>query len=415
LSRRFRFYEKKRGDRRTGSSRFGSVGEALFFGFFLVVGCLALWAMGSFLVVPEWRANRHFSETTCTVLEKHVGQSSEAESPRFRPEIEIEYRVDGETYRPTTYDAAGMYSISRESAEQALDRFEVGEKYPCWYDPIDPGRAVLVLGYSGWLYLSLLVPISFIAISTRRLIYIWLNWGTSAERRSVMSRPNVPSDANWTNSPGTHLAYRLPIAATPGWTLFAVLTACLVWNGIVAAFVVMAVKTHLAGEPDWLLTAFVVPFVVIGIMLMGYLFRQGILTAGVGATRLEISNHPLYPGGEYEVFISQAGRFTLTSLNLFLVCQERATYRQGTDTRTDICTVYRRCLFTVENVELEDHKPFDGRCRLDIPPSAMHSFNSDHNEIGWKLVVRGCVASRPNYERDFPVLVHPPAAQSPRA
>ena len=118
MSRRFRFYEKKRGDRRTGSKRFGNVGEALFFGFFLVVGCLALWAMGSFLVVPEWRANRHFAETTCTVLEKHVGQSSEAESPRFRPEIEIEYQVDGQTYRPTTYDATGMYSISRESAER---------------------------------------------------------------------------------------------------------------------------------------------------------------------------------------------------------------------------------------------------------------------------------------------------------
>ena len=431
MSRRFRFYEKKRGDRRTGSKRFGNVGEALFFGFFLVVGCLALWAMCSFLVVPEWRANRHFAETTCTVLEGHVGQSSEAESPRYRPEIEIEYQVDGQTYRPTTYDATGMYSINRESAEQTINRFEVGQHYPCWYDPMDPGRAVLVLGYSGWLYLSLLVPGSFIAISTRRLIFIWLNWGTSAERRSIMSRraaeldpfeeshattlANVPSDANWTNSPGTNLAYRLPIAATAGWTLFAVLVACLVWNGIVAAFVVMAVRTHLAGRPDWFLTAFVVPFVFIGIVLVVYLVRQGLVTAGVGATRLEISNHPLYPGGEYEVFITQAGRFTLTSLNLFLVCQERATYRQGTDTRTDTCTVYRQCVFTVENVELEDHRPFDGRCRLEIPPSAMHSFKSDHNEIGWTLVVRGCVASRPDYERDFPVLVHPPAARSPRA
>ncbi len=179
LSRRFRFYEKKRGNRRTGSKRLGNVGEALFFGFFLVVGCLALWAMCSFLVVPEWRANRHFAETTCTVLGKHVGQSTEEESPSFRPEIEIEYQVDGQTYRPTTYDATGMYAISRESADQAVDHFEVGKHYPCWYDPMDPGRAVLVRGYSGWLYLSLLVPGSFIAISTRRLIYIWLNWGHS--------------------------------------------------------------------------------------------------------------------------------------------------------------------------------------------------------------------------------------------
>ena len=38
LSRRFRFYEKKRGHRRTVPQQFGSVGEALFFGFFLLVG-----------------------------------------------------------------------------------------------------------------------------------------------------------------------------------------------------------------------------------------------------------------------------------------------------------------------------------------------------------------------------------------
>ncbi len=193
MSRRFRFYEKKRGDRRTGSTRFGNAGEALFFGFFLLVGCVALWAAISILIVPEWRANRHFAETQCTVLAKHLGQSSEAESPRWRPEIEIQYEVGGETYRPTVYDATGMYSTSRESAQRALDRFEVGKEYSCWYDPIDPGRAVLVRGYSGWLYLSLLVPGSFIAISTRRLIYIWLNWNTSAERRSVMTLAGTSS------------------------------------------------------------------------------------------------------------------------------------------------------------------------------------------------------------------------------
>ncbi len=135
----------------------------------------------------------------------------------------------------------------------------------------------------------------------------------------------------------------------------------------------------------------------------------------MGATRLEISDHPLYPGGEYDVFISQAGRFKLTSLNLLLVCQERATYRQGTDSRTDTCTVFQQDVFSIKDVELEDPKPFDGKCRLGIPAHAMHSFNSDHNEISWKLVVRGCVEGRPDYQREFPVLVHPPPLRSDRA
>jgi hypothetical protein len=178
----------------------------------------------------------------------------------------------------------------------------------------------------------------------------------------------------------------------------------------------MAVRAYLAAEPDWLLAAALdVPLVIIGLVLVGYLIRQGLITAGVGATRLEISDHPLYPGRQYDVFISQAGRFKLSSLKVSLVCQERATYRQGTDSRTDACNVFKQDLFSVENVELEDPKPFDDRCRLGIPAAAMHSFKSDHNEIGWKLVVRGSVAGRPDYEREFPVLVHPPAARSQRA
>ena len=109
-----------------------------------------------------------------------------------------------------------------------LDRFEVGEEYPCWYDPIDPHRAVLVRGYSGWLYLSLLIPLSFIVIGGGRLIYTLVHWNSSAERRSLAEQraaqvdlfegpvderefPTVPADANLTNSPGTTLAYRLPI------------------------------------------------------------------------------------------------------------------------------------------------------------------------------------------------------------
>ena len=37
----------------------------------------------------------------------------------------------------------------------------------------------------------------------------------------------------------------------------------------------------------------------------------------------------------------------------------------------------------------------------------MHSFRSEHNEISWKLLVKGAVAGWPDYERSFPVIVHP--------
>ncbi len=426
MSRWFRFYEKKRGHRRTVPQRFGSVGEALFFGFFLCVGCAALWAMLGLLIVPEWRANRQFVETTGTVTSKQIGEANHGDGARYWPEIEVEYRIDGRTYRDVTYDISSIPSASREQVEAKLDLFQVGEIYPCWYDPMNPSRVVLVRGYSGWLYLVLLVPVSFIAISTRRLVLIWLNWGTSAERRAAMTKraaefdlfegtthdvlPTVPSNADGTNSPGTRLAYRLPIDAAPRWMLFAVLTACLIWNGVASVFVVMAVRTHLKHQPDWLMTLLSIPFTLIGLTLVYYLYRQFRLMTRIGSTRIEISHHPLFPGGEYDVFVSQAGHLAMNSLQVFLVCEEQATYRQGTDTRTDVRSVYQEPVLTAQQFEIVPAKPFESPCRVCIPAAAMHSFKSDHNEIGWKLLVRADDVRGRDYQRAFPVIVHPAAS-----
>ena len=99
-----------------------------------------------------------------------------------------------------------------------------------------------------------------------------------------------------TNSPGTKLRYRLPAAPTTSLTLVAVGMACLLWNGIVAIFVVMALGSFARGEPDWMLTLVLVPFLALGACLVGYLVRLAMVAAGVGPTWIEVSEHPLAPG-----------------------------------------------------------------------------------------------------------------------
>ena len=54
-------------------------------------------------------------------------------------------------------------------------------------------------------------------------------------------------------------------------------------------------------------------------------------------------------------------------------------------------------------------KAFEHRCVFRMPRNMMHSFHSDHNAVHWKLVVKGDVAVGPDYERNFPVVVHPAA------
>ena len=426
MALKLRYFEKKRGNRRTGSKALGSAGEAFFFGILLLLGCGGLVAAVVFLVVPQWRVNHEFVQTTCRLEDKRLGGTEGGDGTLYRPELKIEYQVDGVAYHSSwTYDIQHAYSSGREEKEAILARFSPGQQYTCWYDPADPFVVVLVRGYNWWIWLVFIIPVSFVIIGTGGVVYSVLHWGKSAERRAAMARraqqrdllganggsprkfPNVPDDSDITNSPGTRLKFRLPIRTSPGWVLFGLLTGCLLWNGIVSKFVIDAVGAHLQGEPNWLLTLSVVPFVLAGVGLIVFFVRQLLLTTGIGPTRVEISDHPLHPGQQCRLFVSQSGRLRMNLLTVLLVCEEVATYRQGTDTRTETREVYRRDLFRREDFDVRHGLPFEAECELAVPAAAMHSFKAGHNEVNWKLVIEGDPASWPDYKRAFPVVVHP--------
>ena len=433
MARNFRFYEKKRGNRRTGSNKLGSAGEALFFAVFFLLGCGGLVAMFATLVVPEWRTNHEFIKDTCTVRETRIGQKRGEDGTLYRPEVQIEYRIDGETYRIWTYDIhtirGGGYSTDQDDTREILDRFQVDQQYLCYYDPSDPNVAVLVWGSSWWVWLSLIVPVSFVLIGGGGLVYAIFTLGKSAERRAAIAKraahldpfgnngrskpdfPHVPVAASITDSPGTKLAFRLPIAGSAVWALFAWLAACVLWNGIVSVFVMVAFSGYVRGQPDWFLTAFIIPFVLIGIGLIVFFLRQLVIATGIGPTLLEISDQPLYPGQRYRLFFWQTGRLKMNSLELLLVCEEETTYRHGTDTRTETRRVYQRPLFYHEGFKIEGGLPFEADCEIEVPPTAMHSFRSGHNEVNWKVLVKGDVAGWPNFQRSFPVIVYPPLSR----
>jgi hypothetical protein len=430
----FRYFEKKRGHRRTGSRTLGSLGEAVFFALLLVLGCGGILAGIFWLVIPEWRLHHGFEQAACLVLQKKLGEKEGSSATLYRPEIKIQYEVYGKQYSPWTYDinyqGDRAYSSDREAAAAALEPFVEGQKYPCWYDPAQPDVAVLVRGYQGWLWLVFLVPGSFVAIGAGGLLYTVLRWGKSAERRAATVQraqpielfdldrprgpklPNVPDLSDITSSPGTKLAYRLPLSHSPGWTLLGLAAACLLWNGSVSYFTVAAVRSHLARQPDWLLTLFILPFLVIGIALIVCFVRQLVVATGVGPTLVEISDHPLLPGGEYRLLVSQSGRLDMRSLEVWLACREEATYRQGTNARTETREVRRLAVFRREAVAIRPGERFQAECSVRVPADAMHSFRADHNEIIWSLVVRGDVVGRHAFSRAFPVVVHPLAGAS---
>ncbi|MGI9498153.1 MAG: hypothetical protein ACR2NK_19000 [Mariniblastus sp.] len=159
----------------------------------------------------------------------------------------------------------------------------------------------------------------------------------------------------------------------------------------------------------WLAAGWLFPITLAAMWSIYQFFRQLLKLTGIGSTSLEISNYPLTPGNSYQIFLSQAGRVRLKLLDVDLICQEEATFNQGTDIRTEITNVFSQRLFRRRGIGLKPSKPFETEFDLTIPSGSMHSFKSLNNRILWKIVVTGQAKNWPSLERNFTLSIHPPA------
>jgi hypothetical protein len=115
----------------------------------------------------------------------------------------------------------------------------------------------------------------------------------------------------------------------------------------------------------------------------------------------------LLPGQDLECFVRLIGQTELNSVTVRLVCEERATFQQGTDTRTEKRKVLEERLAEQSLTQLIPLEPLELRGRLRIPVSAMHSFKSAHNEIAWFIQVNCDIPRWPDSETRYPLVVAP--------
>lgn len=339
MARLFRFLEKKRGTRRTGSNLAGSVGEALFFAILFLLGVGAL----------------------ATIIGLH-----------------------------------------------------------------DP--AAYAFGLGRWL--MIMVAGSFALLGGAGLIWTVMRIGISIERRSVMAQtateidalsdvmparpeyPTLPELDGLKNSPGVELSYRLPQSESLGWRLLATTFFTLGWNAVACILTVWAIRDYLIGAGDWRLGLVLIPFLGIGGWSIYYLLRLIVVHSGMGPTTVEVSDLPCYAGKEYRIAVWQQGHIRVFKLEVCLICEEEATYHQGTDCRTEVREVFRRVVFEQSDFLIEPSQPFQCSFPVDIPRDGMHSFHSTHNSVHWRLVVRGSAEGWPEFRRAFPLVVYPGTATS---
>ena len=275
-----------------------------------------------------------------------------------------------------------------------------------------------------WLRFAIVIPTALIIFGAVELFrLLWQAAASTEHRASVVQKatdweipgteagpsrpalPTVPPIDAVTDSPGIRLAHRLPIDASTGWISFIMAAVCIAW--LVAMFIVQVFSLHREGQPNWFLTWLMVPFVLAGVWTLIALARQVLRNIAVGTTRVEVSQHPFYPGGTFHGFVSQTGRLHVRWLQVLLLCEEQAIYQQGTDTRRASSPVHRATLFSQRKFEIRPQQAFEATFDLTIPAAAMHSFASPHNAVVWTLIVRGRTVRWGDFERRFPVYVYP--------
>lgn len=288
----------------------------------------------------------------------------------------------------------------------------------------------LATGLGFWLLLVL--GVVMVALSGTGLILGILRIGASSERRNAIAQraeeleligksaaefPSVPQDNRLTDSPGVKLRYRLPATNWAGKRVAAAAALALMWNAVLLVLLVVVITSFWSERPRKVLLALLFPMSGIGIWALRHYISCLRKTSGVGATILEIDQHPLRPGETYDAYVVQLGKMQLQSLRVELICEEESTFRQGTDLRIDRTPVISEILLDLQNVPIDLGRPWEQEFRIKIPSQAMHSFRSPHNAVHWKVVVRGEADPWPSFCQSFPVIVQPkipPPKRNPR-
>lgn len=348
--------------------------------------------VGKILAARSWR------KTPCVVVASRVRSHRGDDRPTYSVDILYAYEVGGREYRSGRYGFFGGSSSGHSGKAAIIKQHPPGKKAVCYVDPADPTEAVLERGAT-WHLLGGLIPLVFVLVGAGGLLYI---------RRHAPTRGEPTPQAEWLPT-AADAASGLPgpvtlgAASSPLKKLAVAVVFAAFWNGIVSVFVWQVVQSWRRGEPEWFLTIFMTPFVLVGlgaIGAVGYCFLQLFSPRPL----LTVSSQAVPLGGTLDVQWTMLGRIdTVRRMTLHLEGREEATYTRGTDTVTD-----KEVFARIEVADLADrYEILSGQAQVTVPPDTMHSFEAEHNKIVWALHLHADIPKWPDVDEEFPLAVLP--------
>ena len=356
-------------------------------------------AIGSAVFVPmtllpsiRIAVSMTWEATPCTIVSTSMRSWSTDDGTSYRADVLYVYRAAGKEWRSNRFDYFSFLTTGYADARAVLDRHPEGSSTTCWIDPGNPNRSVLERQFRPKHLLGL-IP----------LVFVIAGAAIANHGRKKLNSQRPPEGIAVEEDSGADRPVVLKPQVGPIGKVGGALFFALFWNGIVSVFVWQAWKGWERGEPDWFLTIFLIPFVLVGLASFGFV---GHFLLALANPRPRFTLTPGYPrlgdGLRLEWgFTGRAGR--LAHLRIFLEGREEATYQRGTDTITE-----REVFSSFDLVNTgNDWEIPRGSTELTIPADTMHSFEATSNRIIWEIKVEGEVVRWPDVDQNFPIDIRP--------
>jgi hypothetical protein len=387
--------------RTTRSNAMGTGAKLIFFGVFALVGgiltyFIAVRPLQKYFSAKSWPA------TPCEILSSSVGaHRGDKGGATYSIDITYRYQVRGRSLQSDTYSVMTGSSSGRSSKAAVVARYPVGSEAVCYVNPEDPTDALLSRDLTPWLLIGLL-PGVFLLIGLIGLgSMIRPALQRFRERSTMPILPGLPGVIPTPTTPSITGPVVLNPEQSPTAKFAGAIFVALFWNGVTGVFVWVAVNSFIEKKPEWFLTIFITPFVLIGLLLLG-LVVSTFLNLFNPRIQLTVNSRAIPLGGTLDAswlipgWNSRIKRFKLT-----LEGRQETTHGSGKTRRTD-----RNVFATLPLADTSDPLQIaQGRSSVEIPDNHKPSQSGDNSKIVWTLKAVGEIPLYPDLEEEFELTV----------
>jgi hypothetical protein len=372
----------------------------LFFGIFFVAGAALSWFL---MVRPALRIleARSWPEVPCTVVSSEVESHPGSDSTTYSVEISYSYEIDGRTYTGDRYNFATGSSSGYAHKANIVKQHPPGSRTVCRVDPDDPQRSVMSVDFDRE-YLWGLFGLPFLLVGLGGLVWVVRRPQPTTGKARWLPRlrrgedegktvPGLPSSA--AEGPLT-----LATGHRPLWRFLGVLFFAGLWNAMVGFLLWPAARED--GGCVWV---FLLVFGAVGLVLLAGVPYAFLAMFNPRPTLTLDRSRPALGESCQVSWKWSGGVRRVERLRIFLQGREEATYRRGTDTRTE-----KHVFAVIDVVDTRQSVEIArGTGTLAIPADTMHSFEASRNKIVWRLKVAAEIPRWPDVAEELAVVIHP--------